>query len=269
VVLARQPDRRAVPRLIAGIRRELLAHCPAPLFTPEPRNPGTRELGNSGRTAMTTELTFDTRTGPVEALADVPTGRPRAAVVVCHSMPERGGSMREPVVQALAEHLAGADCAVVRVDMRRPMKAPGAKRPTKRKVLNMAAIRGAIDYFGEEQKKWGREVPLVGVGYSFGAQALCSASRKTGGFRALALVGPPIHGKGAHLPMAENLPSLIVAGQADEYCRPEKMRNLAALEAANITVLVLEGTDHYLKGRESDVAKAVVYFVLGQVDQHM
>jgi len=214
---------------------------------------------------ITTELTFDTRTGPVKALADLPTGKPRAAVVLCHSMPERGGSIREPVVKALAEHLVRADCAVIRVTLRRSVKAPGQKKATKRKVLTMSAIRAGLRYLDEQQSHWGGNVPLVGVGYSFGAQALSSASRKIGSFRALALVGPPIHGKGAHLPMADNLPSLIIAGHSDNFCPVEKMEAMAALPNAAITLKVLKGTDHYLKEREADVATEVVKYVLERV----
>ena len=68
---------------------------------------------------MSTAVTIPTHSTPLKALLDVPdaTGL-RAGVLLCHSWPGLGGSMTEPVLQALAAALLQAQCAVLRIQFR-------------------------------------------------------------------------------------------------------------------------------------------------------
>ena len=106
------------------------------------------------------------------------------------------------------------------------------------------------------------------MGWSFGASVALREALDDDRVAALALVGIPLAPSDLDLPPLPapvelralgRRPSLLVAGENDEYCPADKLRELGARFPA-AEVVVLPGTDHYFWRREGELAGLVGEF---------
>jgi hypothetical protein len=157
-------------------------------------------------------------------------------------------------VTALFETLPAAGVAALRFDFRREFGGG---------VAEIADARAAVD----ELRAAVPAVPLVAVGYSFGAMVALSLDHPA--VTAKALVAPPL---GA-MPMTGPPPGsvhriLVLTPQHDQLCPPSAARRVVAGWQAGTEVdaevdfEVVEGTDHFLTGRRRHAAERVRDWIL-------
>lgn len=94
--------------------------------------------------------------------------------------------------------------------------------------------------------------PLAIVGYSFGAWVGARAACDLSALRRVIAIAPPLAFFDWGFAGALRAPLAVIVGDRDPYCPSDR---LALLAAAEITVL--PGADHFLAGRENEVAAAI------------
>ncbi len=163
-----------------------------------------------------------------------------AAAVVLHPHPAMGGDRHHPLVLAMAEGLAAAGVAALRVDLTDPSFPEAA--------ASLATIAGELrDEVGVDG--------LVLAGYSWGS--VVSAMAAVDGVAARVLVAPPV----AHVDLPpQPEPTLVLVPAHDQYGPPDAVH--AALASwPDATLEVVDGCDHFLMGAVERIAgRAIAWF---------
>jgi alpha/beta superfamily hydrolase len=205
-------------------------------------------------------VTFATEDGVrLEGEIRMPDAEPRGSAIICHPHPRHGGSKDHPILWALRNELAGhRDLAVLSFNFRGVMDSGGTFGGGHDEIRD---VRAAIELVRDRAAG-----PTLVCGWSFGANVAIREAFDDSRVTALALVGiplepgdltlPPLPAPGELRVLAR--PVLFLAGEADEYCPPEKLRAYAQPSGAE--VVVLEGTNHYLWRREREAADIVGTF---------
>jgi alpha/beta superfamily hydrolase len=177
----------------------------------------------------------------------------RAAGVVTHPHPLMGGVMHNPVPAGVARGLAGAGVTAVRLGFRGSGGSGGEHGGGE---PERADVEAAIDALAEVADG----VPLVGVGYSFGADVLLALddARLAG----VVAIAPPLRFLPAALLAAprDERPTLVLSPAHDQFCDPDQ----AAVTVEgwpSTTVEPIAGCDHFLAGGVQRVVDRVLAFV--------
>lgn len=174
--------------------------------------------------------------------------------MVCHPHPLYGGNMDHPVTVALAEALASSGLVALRFNFR---AVGGSRGSHGGGVLEREDVSAALNRAAEEA---GADAPLVLAGYSFGAWVAYPMASTDPRVAAVLCVAPPLD----LLPMpAETSPGparWFAQGNRDEFCSPDRFRKWCLRQGDPKGQLQLAGADHFLAGREAEVAAAAAAF---------
>jgi pimeloyl-ACP methyl ester carboxylesterase len=145
-----------------------------------------------------------------------------------------GGDRHHPLVVSVAEGLAAAGVAALRIDLRDP-DVGTATSQLEEVAADLLAETG-VDR-------------LVLVGYSWGAAVACASS--PAGVLARVLIAPPV----SMLELTPGAsPTLVLVPAHDQYGPPDAVREtVASWPAAEIEVV--EGCDHFLVGAVARIAQ--------------
>jgi len=174
------------------------------------------------------------------ACLELPDGTPHAGAIVCHPHPQYGGDMENAVVVAVAQALARVGISALRFDFG---TFSGGSAEVEDARTALAALRDALP----------AGVPLALVGYSFGAWVALRAAHEGADVAHVVAVAPPLAFLDWACLRALRVPVAFVVGDADQFCDGGRLGRLPE----TIRVRVLAGADHFLVGREADVAAAV------------
>ncbi len=190
-------------------------------------------------------------------------GAKRPTVLLCHPHSLMGGSMDVPVIVATARELAGRGAMALRFNFRGVGRSEGQFGEG---VKETADVAGAIEFLvGQGDVDDGR---LYVMGYSFGASVglrHAEMDPRVAGIVALCL---PLGGM-AMGSLHEDFwshytkPKLFLAGDGDEICPVSELRPLVEKMPEPKELIVLDGVDHFLWGREREIAQAIADFVVG------
>ena len=211
-------------------------------------------------------VTFATEDGVrLEGEFRLPDNAPVGAAVICHPHPRHGGSKDHPLLWAIRNDLAGMrGFVVLSFNFRGVLGSGGTYGGGHDEVRD---ARAAITRVREAAP----DVPIVVAGWSFGANVAIRETLDDERVAGLALIGIPLTSNDLSLPAlpsgpevrARHLPTLLVAGENDEYCPRELLEEYAA--ASGATAAILEGTDHYFWRREREAASLIGAFAAGIV----
>jgi hypothetical protein len=183
--------------------------------------------------------------------------RPGAGVaVLCHPHPLYGGCMDNNVVLAARNALAGLGKGTVRFNFRGVGRSTGTYDEGRGEVRDLEAVFQRFD----------DHTPRDLVAYSFGAWVALRAVQAGLAPDTLCLVSPPVsfmEFSGLGLPTS---PTLIVAGDRDEFCRSGDLRSWLAevgADASSLEDVTLAGADHFYSGRERSLGDAIAGFYRG------
>jgi uncharacterized protein len=184
----------------------------------------------------------------LEGTLRVPDEAPRGIVVVAHPLPTHGGTMRNPLVAALARAVADRGFYALRFNFRSVGESAGEW------------TGGAEEWrdVGDAVAEAGRIAPGGPVGitaYSFGSRMTLRWLEEGGRVDGIALVGVPLRG-----PEQEPLPlppvpdgTFIVAAEKDQFGTAMELRS--TLPRARIAEV--KGVDHFFVGRRDEVGRLV------------
>ena len=195
-----------------------------------------------GATPRRLEAAFS---GPADAIA---------GAIVCHPHPLYGGDMHNAVVVTVADALAGAGWLALRFNFGGVGASEGQHDDGRAEVDDVDVAVATV------AARLPPAAPIVVAGYSFGAWvALAWAARATGAVvpRLVVAIAPPFDLLPPGDLAAVRAPLAVVAGDRDQYCRADRLR---AVQAASpgAAIRILAGADHFLAGREDEVARAVL-----------
>jgi hypothetical protein len=186
--------------------------------------------------------------GRLEATLRIPDAEPTAIVVIAHPLPTHGGTMRNPLVAAIARASAERGWYALRFNFRGVGSSTGEWTGGRSEADDVGA---AV----EHARAMAPGLPLGLVGYSFGAVMVLEYLARGGLSDALALVGIGLRDlKGEARPLPDIPPgTFIVAAANDQFGTADELR--AALPRARITVV--PDVDHFFVGKR-DVVGALV-----------
>jgi alpha/beta superfamily hydrolase len=190
---------------------------------------------------ITRTLHFDTPDG-VDLVGDLALpATPTLAAIVCHPHPQYGGNRFNNVVTALHEALPGADVAALRFDFRSEFSGGPGER--------VDAI-AALDVLAREVPG----VPLVALGYSFGAMIALGLDDDR--VTALGLVAPPL----AMAPDAgaPRVRTLVLTPAHDQFSPPSASAPIVSRWGPIADHRTIEMADHSLVGHTATVADQIV-----------
>jgi len=188
---------------------------------------------------------------------------PRPGVVVCHPHSLHGGSMAVPVITATARELANRGMAALRFNFRGVGLSEGRFGGG---VAEVADVAGAIDYLVAREDVDPQRIYLMG--YSFGASV--GLHHVEGDPRIAAVVALCLPLGATSIGSLENdfwescsTPKLFLVGDRDHICPLSELQALVQRLPEPKKLIVLEGADHFLWGREEEVAGAIGDYLEG------
>ncbi len=187
---------------------------------------------------------FDTPRGPARVDTDLPSGPPRALLVLGHGA---GGAVDAPDLLALRDAAVAAGSVVARVTQ--PYRVAGRRAPAPAGHLDEAwtAVLAVL-------RARHPGVPLVVGGRSSGARVACRTATAVGAAGVVALAFPlhppgrPERSRAGEL--ATGVPTLVVNGDRDPFGMPKP--------GPEVRVVVRPGERHDLRGDPVGTAAVVV-----------
>jgi uncharacterized protein len=186
--------------------------------------------------------------GRLEATLRIPDAGPTAIVVIAHPLPTHGGTMRNPLVAAIARACAERGWYALRFNFRGVGESAGEWTGGREEPKDVAA---AVAH----ARQIAPDLPLGLAGYSFGAFMVLAYLARGGRADAVALVG--VGTKDVDLGPRDLPPippdTFIVAAENDQFGTAEELR--AALPLARI--VSVGGVDHFFVGKRDEVGSLV------------
>ncbi len=184
----------------------------------------------------------------LEATLRIPDVRPTAIVVIAHALPTHGGTMRTPIMAAIARACAERGWYALRFNFRGVGASAGEWSGGRHETDDVAA---AVAY----ARAIAPAIPLGLVGYSFGAFQILAYLERGGHPDVIALVGvgtKDVSFAPRALPMIPDA-TFIVAAENDQFGTADELR--AAVPHARIATV--GGVDHFFVGKRDEVGALV------------
>lgn len=186
--------------------------------------------------------------GRLEATLRIPDAVPAGIAVVSHPLPTHGGTMRNPLVAAIARAIAGIGLYVIRFNFR------GVGESAGEWTGGIAEIED-LDLAIREARAIAPGLPLALSGFSFGAVTTLRWLAGGGHADAVALVGVPLRSVAFQPQDLPPVPdgTFIVAAALDQFGTADQLR--AAYPRARI--VAVPGVDHFFGRRHTEVGALV------------
>lgn len=163
--------------------------------------------------------------------------------------------MHVPLLRVIAGTLVREGWACLRFNFRGVGDSAGEPTGGLRETED---VEGAYRFLAQRGEVDAGDLSLAG--WSFGSWVGLRWAVKGGRCRRVALVSPPMVGfdffhflESGEVSLPPEI--LVVAGERDQFASPDKLKELASRLGAELHLL--PGADHFLFGREQEVAEAI------------
>lgn len=175
--------------------------------------------------------------------------------ILCHPHPIAGGCMDVPLLLVLARRLAASGVATLRFNFRGVGRSSGISTGGVRETED---IQGIMRWIGEQEDLRVKDIFLAG--WSFGSWVGLRWALASGVPSRIALISPPTVGFDFFYFLKESRVGsdskiLILHGEHDQFVDERKVEEL--VQGLGAERKILSGADHFLFGREEEVASAV------------
>jgi alpha/beta superfamily hydrolase len=188
--------------------------------------------------------------GPLEALVDLPSGPPRAAVVFAHPLPTHGGTMHTKCVFQGAKALARIGCVVLRFNFRGVGRSAGQWDEGRGE---MDDYRAALDYLARQYP----DLELWAAGFSFGSYIAMTCGADDDRVCALIGIAPPVDRYEYASVKLSTKPKFIVHGEQDELIPLKSVRQFYAQLPEPKELVEIDRANHLFEGQTSEVGDAL------------
>lgn len=187
----------------------------------------------------------------LEAIHD-PADGSSGVIVICHPHPQFGGTMRAPILGAIAKHVVASGFDSLRFNFRGVGTSTGTHGNGDEEQLDVDAAMTYASRLG---------VPGAGLtGWSFGAAVALNWQARTGSTLPYVGIAPPVDS-----PLTPALPDPrrlreakrgFVIGERDQFVDADELASYAASISAEVARY--RGTDHFFVLRHKSLAGDVV-----------
>ena len=186
--------------------------------------------------------------GRIEATLRIPDGPPQGIAVISHPLPTHGGTMRNPLVAAIARSLAGVGLYALRFNFRGVGGSAGEWTGGFAEVEDLALAVA-------EARTVAAGLPVALSGFSFGAVTTLRWLANGGHADAVALVGVPLRSVAFQPQELPPVPdgTFIVAAELDQFGTAAELR----LAFPRARIAAVAGVDHFFGRRHSEVGSLV------------
>ena len=188
--------------------------------------------------------------GQLEALLDMPAGEPRAAVVLAHPLPIKGGTMHTKVVFQAAKALARIGCVVLRFNFRGVGRSAGSWDNGRGE---MDDYRAAADFLSKRYP----DLEMWAAGFSFGSYIAMTSGADDDRMCALIGIAPPVNRYEYASVKLSTKPKFIVHGEADELIPLKAVREFYARLKEPKELVEIDRANHLFEGQASEVGDAL------------
>jgi len=188
--------------------------------------------------------------GPLEALIDAPTSRPRAAAVFAHPHPQYGGTMHTKVVFRAAKALARVSVEVLRFNFRGAGASAGAFDGGEGET---ADFKAALDFMAHRHPG----LPLWAAGMSFGSWIALEHGAVDPRVTALIGIAPPVDRYDFANLARSTKPKFLVHGEADELVPLKAVWSFYGALPEPKELAVIDAANHLFEGRVMEVADVI------------
>jgi alpha/beta superfamily hydrolase len=173
-------------------------------------------------------------------------------IVLCHPHPQHGGTMRAPMLGAIARHAVAEGFDVLRFNFRGVGESTGIHGDGHDELRDIDAATAHASEMG---------VPVAGLsGWSFGAAVCLNWQAKVGSTIPYVGIAPPVRSPlTPHLPE----PSLLapanrgfIIGERDQFIPADELAVYA--ESISAEIIRYRGTDHFFVLKHKKLAEDVV-----------
>jgi alpha/beta superfamily hydrolase len=166
--------------------------------------------------------------------------------VISHPHSLMGGEMRNSVVETLSECLFDGGMSTLRFNFRGVGKSTGAFDEGRGEQKDVLAALSFMEERGIRE--------ILPAGYSFGAWVNAGVLSHRSLLPAL-FVSPPIKLFDFNLQTLRGKVGLIICGDRDEYCPPERIRNIAVELSCRLDLI--PDADHFFLAKERELAECI------------
>lgn len=208
--------------------------------------------------------------GRLAGLLAYPAGEsPGRAVLICSPHPNFAGDMNNNVITALAERLSG-EAVTLRFDYRGIGESRIDLPPGQSLFDYWDAVEQTRDYTdaladtaeaADELSRIAAGLPMIAIGYSFGAVTCTRTAVADPRFCAMAGVSPPLTRIAFEFLANCPKPCLMLSGEEDFVYEPEVAAKLIVAGGPRLRLERLEDADHFFRGREKLLTKRIASFV--------
>ena len=200
--------------------------------------------GLSNAAARVRSIDLQGPAGRLEAVFNEGSLQPPAVGLVCHPHPLGGGTLHNKVVyhamKALNAPQFGIGLPVLRFNFRGTGLSQGEHDGKAEKDDVLAALAWLQQEFN---------LPVIIVGFSFGAAMSLLASCGHSGVKAVAALGVPTHadGRDYHYHFLERctVPKLFLSGNRDPYAPAADLEQVVSQAAEPKRLIFIPGADHF------------------------
>ena len=197
-------------------------------------------------------VTLRTSDGVIlEAIDDSP-ANPHGTLIICHPHPQHGGTMRAPILVAIAQRAVSAGYRALRFNFRGVGESAGSFGGGIDELVDVAAVVAHAETFDE---------PLAGIcGWSFGAATALNWQASSGSGIPYVGIAPPVSG-----PLTPPLPEpsrlapaarLFIIGARDQFVAIEDLEEYAT--SIDASVVVYPSADHFFVFKHENLAEDVI-----------
>ncbi len=183
--------------------------------------------------------------GALEVVANVPEGAPAGIALVAHPLPTHGGTLDNKVVQTLAKTFFALGYISVRFNFRGVGTSEGTFD------AGPGETEDAMAVLEHAQGEFGRELPVVLAGFSFGTFVQTRVAQRVAAQR-LVLVGPAVKRFDVG-PVPED--TIVIQGEEDDIVPLADV--LAWARPQELPVIVFPGCGHFFHGRLTQLSRVI------------
>jgi alpha/beta superfamily hydrolase len=201
--------------------------------------------------------------GQLEAIIKRPSGTPRGVALVCHPLPQGGGTMHNKVVFRAAAGLVDAGLIVLRFNFRGVGASTGVWGGIEEGIED---VRAALEYLKGEYP----DHSITLAGFSFGSRTGLAVGVADDSVRRLISIGTPVDKYDDYdFLIGCRKPILFVHGANDEFGSVANVRRLfdRVKETADAELVIFEDCGHFFDNHLNELREAIKSWALKQIEK--